>query len=79
VEDNGEASEEGLLKLQALLSEKHEVAEVTGTLNVHRRLKYSYGPESGLQVERSELGGLKVKMIIEWDGEMAHVPDADRR
>jgi two-component system sensor histidine kinase YesM len=79
VEDNGEASEEGLVKLQALLSEKHEVAEVTGTLNVHRRLKYSYGLESGLQVERSELGGLKVKMIIEWDGEMAHVPDADRR
>ncbi|WP_139991472.1 sensor histidine kinase [Paenibacillus paridis] len=79
VEDNGEASEEGLVKLQALLSEKHEVAEVTGTLNVHRRLKYSYGPESGLQVERSELGGLKVKMIIEWDGEMVHVPDADRR
>ncbi|WP_138750873.1 sensor histidine kinase [Paenibacillus sinopodophylli] len=79
VEDNGEASEEGLVKLEALLSEVQEVAEVTGTLNVHRRLKYSYGPESGLQVERSELGGLKVKMIIEWDGEMAHVPDADRR
>ncbi len=79
VEDNGEASEEGLQRLQALLAEEQEVAEVTGTLNVHRRLKYSYGPGSGLQVERSELGGLKVKMIIEWDGEMAYVPNADRR
>lgn len=73
VEDNGEASEEGLAKLGVLLSEEQDAQEVTGTLNVHKRLIYRYGAGSGLRVKRSELGGLRVEMIIEWDGVMSDV------
>lgn len=77
VEDNGEASEEGLAKLNKLLSGEQQMQEVTGTLNVHKRLQFRYGPGSGLKIKQSELGGLRVDLIIEWDGAMADVQDAD--
>lgn len=64
VEDNGEDSEEGLAKLKVLLLDYQEGQEITGVLNVHRRLQYSYGHGSGLRASISELGGIKIEMII---------------
>ena len=34
--------------------------ETTAIININRRLKLYFGDKSGLLVERSELGGLKV-------------------
>lgn len=37
-----------------------------------------FGAGSGIQVERSELGGVKVSMIIKWNGGESDVPDVNR-
>lgn len=78
VEDNGEDSEEGLVRLQALLLGNQEEQEITGILNVHKRLQYSYGPGSGLRASKSNLGGIKIEMIIKWEGAMADVSNVNR-
>lgn len=78
VEDNGEDSDNGLAKLNALLTGDQEAQEITGILNVHKRLQYSYGAGSGLRASRSELGGLKIELIIERKGAMADVSDVNR-
>lgn len=82
VEDNGENGEEGLERLSALLMDdqnKQHTQEITGILNVHRRLRYMYGPESGLKVGRSALGGVKIELIINPKAVMADVSDVNRR
>lgn len=67
VEDNGEeASDEDIGRMREALWEQ-EPDEVTGIVNIHRRLKnYFQGPKgahAGLLIERSSLGGVLV--IIE--------------
>ncbi|NOU62825.1 HAMP domain-containing protein [Paenibacillus sp. LMG 31461] len=65
VEDNGDQiTPESLKKLQMLLSNGELVAESTGLVNVHRRLRIQYGPEGGIQLDIGSLGGLKVTIII---------------
>lgn len=65
VEDNGEElSEEGLAKLQVLLHSNNEENEVTGLLNVHRRLQLKYGDSFGLAASRGDMGGLRIEMKI---------------
>ena len=61
VEDNGTGTDDRLIeamndRLQDLLA--HE--EVTGLMNIHRRLRIVFGPEAGLSASRSELGGVCV-------------------
>ena len=41
-----------------------DAAEITGMMNIHRRLVLVYGSESGLQIGRSEMGGLCVTLTI---------------
>ncbi|WP_341348485.1 histidine kinase [Paenibacillus sp. FSL H3-0469] len=65
VEDNGEALDDGKLEaLRRTLTLAEEAMETTGVLNVHRRLQLKYGPEFGIEVSRSELGGLKVLLSM---------------
>ncbi|MCD9021720.1 sensor histidine kinase [Cohnella silvisoli] len=67
VEDNGNSlNNEELEALQKSLVEKDHIDEVemTGIKNIHRRLQYSFGNDSGLIFSRSGLGGLKVVIRI---------------
>lgn len=66
IEDNGEdLSDSKLIELQNKLdSKKVDMAEFSGLYNVHRRLGLRYGGQSGLQLSRSWLGGLKVEIIL---------------
>lgn len=63
VEDNGEeATDEDIDRMRKLL-ETQELKEITGIVNIHRRLKNYFHGQAGLLIERSELGG--VAMILE--------------
>lgn len=67
IEDNGnDMSESSLVELQKALEYTADQPEVTitGIINIHRRMKLVFGEESGLQISRSEMGGLKVIMKI---------------
>ena len=48
-------------------SNSHDV-EITGLLNVHKRINLKLGGESGLVISKSELGGLKVTILFEKKG-----------
>ncbi|WP_336771008.1 sensor histidine kinase [Paenibacillus sp. MMO-58] len=64
VEDNGkQLTDEKLLDLEKQFMEAHS-SESSGLNNIHRRLQLIYGEEHGLQVARSELGGLLVRLQI---------------
>ena len=61
IEDNGEElTDEALTKIQSSLIDYTIQQETTGIVNIHRRLLFTYGEGGGLQVMRSQLGGLKV-------------------
>jgi len=65
VEDNGEAlTDEKLWRLIASLEQSGHNLERTGMINIHLRLQMKFGPNSGIELARSELGGLKVMMKI---------------
>lgn len=76
IEDNGETlSDSKLEQLQQCLSKQsNEQGETTGLLNVNQRLQIRFGPSCGLRVERSELGGLGVSVILPRKG---HIEDAE--
>jgi len=70
VEDNGDQlSDEQLFKLQHRLQHNSEENEMTGIINIHRRLLLTYGESSGLTLERSELKGLKVRICIQMNND----------
>jgi two-component system sensor histidine kinase YesM len=69
VEDNGDEGVEHLEKMNVLLSDKQPDQEITGILNVHKRLQYKYGVMSGLTVSKSKLGGIKVNINIQMEDE----------
>lgn len=66
VEDNGNGmSGEDIDALQKVLAEKDNGGEeITGIINIHRRLQYKFGTGSGLGFSRSRLGGLCVTIRI---------------
>ncbi|WP_307719899.1 sensor histidine kinase [Paenibacillus sp. 598K] len=65
IENNGEAvDEDTLATLRHKLAHPTESYEMTGIMNIHRRLLLTFGEGSGLQLSRSELGGLKVVIRI---------------
>lgn len=69
IEDNGEElTDEILSNLQAELSSKDESIEITGIVNVHKRISLKFGEDSNLKVERSLLGGLKVTLSLVFEG-----------
>ncbi|MBP1994700.1 sensor histidine kinase [Paenibacillus eucommiae] len=65
IEDNGDSLEDTeLLRLRQSLDAELEPPESTGLYNVHRRLRIKFGNESGVRLERSQLGGLKVEVVL---------------
>ncbi|MFC5467034.1 sensor histidine kinase [Lederbergia graminis] len=66
IEDNNDdLKDEQLKEIQRRINNPAETAEVTGMINIHRRLQLTFGEQSGLILERSELQGLKVIIYIE--------------
>lgn len=64
--DNGDRlTDEKLHELQLLLSQSGGDIEYTGMMNVHRRLQLKFGGQSGIALERNEMGGLTVAIRID--------------
>ncbi len=79
VEDNGnDMTDEGLSDLKKALDNTTEDLEITGILNINRRIKLVFGENSGLAVSRSEMGGLKVILKIIVSGGDEIVQNVDR-
>ncbi|BFT74566.1 sensor histidine kinase [Paenibacillus sp. P36] len=73
VEDNGDSlTDETLERISDTLDNGDEHAETTGLVNIHRRVKMTFGEAYGLRISRSELGGLKVIISIPFQGGDAH-------
>ena len=64
IENSGEISDDTLKMIDEKLCSTDMQIETTAIININRRLKLYFGEKSGLSVERSELGGLKVTMHI---------------
>lgn len=65
VEDNGIGlTEEQLKKWSQLFQMELSAVEVTGMLNVHRRLRLKYGSDAGLAVDKVLPAGLRVTVSI---------------
>ena len=65
IADNGsEVLDENLTQLSNLLANSDDEVEITGIINIHRRIQLVFGKRSGLSVSRSTLGGLQVVMKI---------------
>lgn len=69
VEDNGnELRMEDIELLQERLLNETSTDEMTGLMNIHRRLRLTYGEKSGLFLSKSELQGLRVAVRIQAEG-----------
>ncbi|MDG0809898.1 sensor histidine kinase [Cohnella rhizosphaerae] len=70
IEDNGEELDDlQLERLRKSVSAADRAIETTGLLNIHRRLQLKFGPDCGLSLSRSALGGLKAELTIRKDKE----------
>ena len=63
VENNGELDKEQLEKMQERLSEGYR-GEITGLVNIHRRLKNYFKGQGGVRIKRGELGGVEVILFL---------------
>lgn len=70
VEDNGDcfgAEDENYKRLESLFDETQQSADVSGLLNIHKRLQlFTSDEQSGIACSVSELGGLKVTITIKY-------------
>lgn len=74
VEDNGDRlTDEALEQIRKSLCEEQDQAETTGMVNIHRRIRITFGEDAGLRTERSELGGLSVTILLGDGGEPSGV------
>ena len=74
VEDNGhDISDSEIEALSRRLDGTAESHEMTGIINIHRRIVLTYGEGSGLFLSRSPLNGLQVVIRIKLTGEMDNV------
>lgn len=70
VEDNGNGMNSyDMITLKNVLANKEYGGEVTGIVNIHKRLQLKFGEKSGLVISNSEIGGLKVVVKIEMQGD----------
>lgn len=73
VEDNGnQLTDDEIEHMSNALKNVSEDDEITGLVNIHRRLQMTFFDEGKLQFSRSELGGLKAIIRLPWKGD---VPD----
>ena len=63
IEDNGETPDEKIQELSEKMKEG-KTGEITGLYNIQKRLQILYRHQSGLRIERSNIGGVKVIMFI---------------
>ena len=78
VDDNGDQlNDTELERLQIALTHWDSTVESTATINIHRRLILSYGPDCGVTVGRSRLGGLHVTICLKSREGVLDVPAAD--
>lgn len=74
IEDNGsDISEDRLGELQRSVEQLGEDMEITGIINIHRRIRLVFGERSGLLFSKSNLGGLCVRMKLDFAGGKDHV------
>lgn len=80
IEDNGNADEQAIRRIQDRLSADYK-GEVTGIINIHRRLTIYFKQEGGLLVSKSEMGGVLVtiKLPYETGDRKSNDPTADCR
>jgi two-component system sensor histidine kinase YesM len=66
IEDNGRGmSDREIWELGRKLSDPNSQLEITGLINVHKRLQLKFGETSGIAVSSGgKLGGLKVSLFI---------------
>ncbi|WP_256975728.1 sensor histidine kinase [Paenibacillus sp. MY03] len=66
IEDNGDELESSVIEhiRQSLNARETSVGEGTALINIHNRLRIKFGDESGIEVSRSSLGGLRVEVRI---------------
>ena len=70
IEDNGSGMNHAdIVRLKNNLEEKQYEGEMTGIINIHRRLQLKFGGRSGLDISNSETGGLKVTIKLELKGD----------
>jgi two-component system sensor histidine kinase YesM len=78
IEDNGnELSDEDLTDLGKMLESDDNETEITGIINIHKRIKLVFGKDSGLSISRSTLGGLKVKVMLRGKGGESYLQAAN--
>lgn len=73
IEDNGDIADSDIEALKKRLDHTADSYEMTGIINIHRRLVLTFGEGSGLSLSRSELNGLKVAIRIRLEEETNHV------
>lgn len=66
IEDNGNGMNRvNMSNLNNVLKDSDYEGEATGVVNIHKRLQLKFGKNSGLNICKSEIGGLKVVIRIE--------------
>lgn len=65
VENSGNVSDDTVKMIREKLANTDPRMETTALVNIHRRLRIYFQPSSGLEVERSSLGGLLIRMKIQ--------------
>ena len=78
IENNGEVSEEKVKTMQDSLSDAYK-GEVTGIINVHRRLKDYFNQKGGLEIRKGAMGGVLVIMKLPLEMEVRDASTADCR
>ncbi len=65
IEDNGEDADDQLIaKMRGQLEDSTYAKENHALTNIDKRLKLAYGIGSGVEIERSSLGGVKVVLVV---------------
>jgi two-component system sensor histidine kinase YesM len=66
IEDNGDEADDSLIyQIRERLESNEEKEKGHALYNINRRLKLAYGKSSGLKIEKSILGGIKVILSID--------------
>ncbi|HAL73498.1 MAG TPA: two-component sensor histidine kinase, partial [Clostridiales bacterium] len=66
VDDNGKRIGDAELDdLNSRLNEHQSGQEITGLINIHKRLRLMFGQPSGLEASRSDLGGMRITATID--------------
>lgn len=65
VENSGNVSDDTVKMIREKLANTDPRMETTALVNIHRRLRIYFQQSSGLEVERSSLGGLLIRMKIQ--------------